>query len=141
MNGREENRQLVRKFLDAISNWDVELLRTTTHRDFCVVLPGSSGLPATISGQDFYDLLEIFKQVVPQGISFDIIESTAEGDRVASAVNGTSKIFDGKDYNNQYHMLDYIADGKIIKHVEYMDTYLAATVLVPGFEKFGFKRT
>lgn len=140
MNQLEQNKQLVRRFLDGISQWDADLLRSLTNPDFSVVLPSQSGLPGTIAGKQFYDLVDVFKRVVPKGITFDVIEYTAEQDRVATAVEGTSTMFDGRSYNNRYHMLDYVRDGKIVKHVEYMDSYLAATVLVPGFEHFGFRR-
>ena len=38
--------------------------------------------------------------------------------------------FSGKPYNNKYHFLLKIKDGEILELKEYMDTQLAAKVLL-----------
>jgi len=55
---------------------------------------------------------------------------TAEDDRVAVEVSGESIHASGKPYNNKYHFLLIIRDGKIIQLKEYMDTQLAAKILL-----------
>ena len=55
---------------------------------------------------------------------------TAEENRVAAEVNGEAVHASGETYNNQYHFLLIIKDGKILELKEYMDTQLAAKILL-----------
>ena len=54
----------------------------------------------------------------------------AEGDRVAVEISGEAIHASGETYNNQYHFLLRIQDGKILELKEYMDTQLAAKILL-----------
>jgi ketosteroid isomerase-like protein len=55
---------------------------------------------------------------------------TAENERVAVEVNGEAIHASGEPYNNQYHFLLVIKNGKIVELKEYMDTQLAARILL-----------
>ena len=66
----------------------------------------------------------------PTGIKFNITGITAEGDRVAVEIDGEAVHASGETYNNQYHFLLIIKDGKILELKEYMDTQLAAKILL-----------
>jgi ketosteroid isomerase-like protein len=60
---------------------------------------------------------------------------TAEDNRVSAVVNGFAKTQDGTEYNNKYHFLIYLRDGKVSKHLEYMDSYLGAKVMGPILQR------
>jgi len=62
------------------------------------------------------------------GIDFTVHALTAEGDRVAAEVESYAPTTDGKVYNNHYHMVFEILDGKIIVVKEYADTAHARDV-------------
>ena len=54
---------------------------------------------------------------------------TAEGDRVAVEAQGYAKLKNGKTYENLYHFLFIIKDGKIQTAKEYCDFHHAYEVL------------
>jgi len=56
------------------------------------------------------------------GIAFTVHALTAEGDRVAAEVESYAPLVNGKVYNNHYHMLFEIRDGKVAIVKEYADT-------------------
>ena len=66
----------------------------------------------------------------PNGISFNITGITAEDERVAVEISGEAIHASGHEYNNKYHFLLIIKDGKILELKEYMDTQLAAKILL-----------
>lgn len=55
----------------------------------------------------------------------DIIATTSEGERVAIEARGSSPLTNGKTYNNIYHFLFVIRDGKIVQFNEYCNTLAA----------------
>ena len=59
---------------------------------------------------------------VDGGIQFTVHSLTAEDDRVAAEVESYAPLVNGKVYNNHYHMLFVIRDGKIAIVKEYADT-------------------
>ena len=61
---------------------------------------------------------------VVQVESFEILGITAEGDRVAVEVESRFHTVNGALYNNRYHFLFVIRDGKIVRFNEYLDTAL-----------------
>jgi hypothetical protein len=70
------------------------------------------------------------------GIRFRILHLTAEADRVAVEARGSSTLMNGNQYNNEYHFLIFIRDGKVYKFMEYLDTQLADEVLAPPLFEF-----
>ena len=57
----------------------------------------------------------------------------AEGDKVAVEVVGDGKLRDGRRYQNEYHLLLTIRDGKIAAVREYLDTqHVVATWFAPA---------
>lgn len=60
--------------------------------------------------------------VTPTGV-------TAEGDRVALEAESHAKMKNGKTYQNKYHFLIIVRDGKIQQVKEYLDTMHANEVL------------
>jgi ketosteroid isomerase-like protein len=56
----------------------------------------------------------------------------AEGDKVALEIESYGKLQNGRIYNNEYHVLMTIRDGKICDVKEYLDTqHVAATWFQP----------
>ena len=65
---------------------------------------------------------------VDGGIRFTVHSLTAEDDRVAAEVESYAPLVNGNVYNNHYHMLFVIRDGKIAIVKEYADTAHAREV-------------
>jgi hypothetical protein len=70
--------------------------------------------------------------VFPDGLAFEVHSMTAEGDRVAIEAESKGMHVSGKKYNNLYHFLMRMRDGKIVEWKEYMDTMHANDVLCGG---------
>ena len=62
------------------------------------------------------------------GIDFTVHALTAEGDRVAAEVESHAPLVSGATYNNHYHMLFEMRDGRISAVKEYADTAHAREV-------------
>jgi hypothetical protein len=71
------------------------------------------------------DPMPVFEQ---GGIHFTVHALTAEGDRVAAEVESHAPLVSGTTYNNHYHMLFEIRDGRIQVVKEYADTAHAREV-------------
>ena len=65
-----------------------------------------------------------------KGLSFTIKGITAEGERVAVEAESHGRYASGKTYQNYYHFLLIIRDGKVRQLKEYMDTMHANEVLI-----------
>ena len=62
------------------------------------------------------------------GLQMTVIGMVAEGDKVAAEIRSHADLTDGRTYENQYHMLFTLRQGKIVEVKEYADTLLIANV-------------
>ena len=62
------------------------------------------------------------------GLQMTVIGMVAEGDKVAAEIRSHADLTDGGIYENQYHMLFTLRQGKIVEVKEYADTLLIANV-------------
>jgi ketosteroid isomerase-like protein len=63
------------------------------------------------------------------GLAFRVGTMTAEGDRVSVLAESYAEFPDGRIYNNLYHFLFRLADGRIVNVWEYYDSAHADLVL------------
>ncbi len=80
------------------------------------------------------ELMEIVSQNTARfqvPVRFTVTGITAEGDRVAIEAQGYGKLKNGKTYENLYHFLFIIKDGKIQTGKEYCDFHYAHEVFNP----------
>jgi ketosteroid isomerase-like protein len=127
----ERNKDTARRFLVALTGGDVATLKELCTEDLVAITPGTAG----VSGVRDYDVVmasaAIFPTITKAGLTVSFLNVTAEDDRVACEVEGSSVLLDGRDYNNCYHFLVFLRDGKVCKLKEYTDTKLADAVLGP----------
>ena len=64
----------------------------------------------------------------PNRSDFKVTSMIAEGNSVAAEAEIKAETAMGTKYENSYHFLFIIEDGKIIKMKEYMDTYHAKVI-------------
>ena len=85
----------------------------------------------------FEELGKIVEKVGPRmktGVTMTIDHITAEGDRVSVEARGHAKTIDDKDYDNAYHFLFFLRDGKIVEIHEHGDSAYAHRIF--GFNPF-----
>jgi hypothetical protein len=60
--------------------------------------------------------------------TIEVTGVTAEGDRVAIEGTGRGRLLNGRDYDNRYHFLMIVRDGRVLSVREYMDSQHVADV-------------
>lgn len=66
----------------------------------------------------FYNMAEQLKD----GLRIKVKSLIAEGDKVALEFESLGELRNGRVYNQQYHLLITVSDGKITEVKEYLDT-------------------
>jgi uncharacterized protein len=85
--------------------------------------------PSEYTKASYRKLVEEAAGEFPNGLRFTITGTTAEGERVALEAESYGSTRAGKLYNNLYHMLVELKDGKIQNVREYLDSGYAREVL------------
>ena len=125
----KENKEIVIKFFEALSSGS-ETYLDFYNDDSIIWTAGDNDIGGTRTKKEIVDFAEGILAAFPTGILFNITGITAENERVAVEVSGEAVHASGKPYNNKYHFLLTIKNGKILELKEYMDTQLAAKILL-----------
>ena len=126
----EDNKQLARDMIDALSRADEDWVREHYADDVRLWVTGSLPFSGTQDKQGALASMPAVLDLFPDGLTFMIDALTAEGDRVAIEAHSAGKTFRGDQYAQEYHFLMRARDGKIVEWKEYMDTEHARKVLV-----------
>lgn len=132
----QANKEVALKFLTSLSTGDVETLKSVVSEDVVVTLPGTAKIAATRYYPEVIAACAMFPQIAKGGIIPTVLNVTAEDDRVAVEWQGSCELNNGQRYDNVYHFLLFIRDGKVYKMKEYLDTKLADEVIMPFLAKF-----
>ena len=127
--GVEENKQLVKKFFENFSAGKVEDVLATLDDSATWWVAGNFPLSGTKTKQEFAELAGQIGTMAPNGILVTPTAFTAEGDRVAMEATSYAEMANGKTYQNEYHFLIEVRDGKILSVREYLDTMHANEVI------------
>jgi len=121
----EDNKRLASEFFARFSANDIAGALDTMTDDATWWIAGKpEQLPAAgVHSKDqiarvFHDMSRQFKD----GLKLKVKGSIAEGDKVAVEVESYGKLQNGRIYNQEYHLLMTIRDGKISTVREYLDT-------------------
>ena len=125
----EENKDIAIKFFEALSSGS-ETYLDFYNDDSIIWTAGDNSIGGTRTKQEIVDFAQGILSAFPEGIKFNITGITAENERVAVEVSGAAIHASGEHYNNKYHFLLKIKNGKILELKEYMDTQLAAKILL-----------
>ena len=87
--------------------------------------------PSEYTKASYRALCEGSAHLFPNGLRFTILGTTAEADRVALEAESYGTTRAGKLYNNVYHLLVLLENGKIKTAREYLDSGHATEVLEP----------
>jgi ketosteroid isomerase-like protein len=118
----ETNKEMVREFMRRFSAGDAAGLLDMLAEDATWWVAGNFALSGTRSKKEFAELLTQVGGATTEGIRLTPKAFTAEGDRVAVETESYARHVNGKLYNNQYHFLFEIREGKIRAVREYLDT-------------------
>ena len=125
----DQNKKITEDFFEALSAGSEKYLDFYTDESI-IWTAGNNAIGGTRTKEEVVGFAQNILAAFPTGIKFNIKGITAEGDRVAVEIDGEAVHASGETYNNQYHFLLIIKDGKILELKEYMDTQLAAKILL-----------
>ena len=128
----DENKATVRDFLACFDRGDVEGALSRMTDDCSWWIAGKPDMFALASTKSKMEMTELLGQLVPgmkDGLKMTIKGLTAEGERVAAEVESLGEIEGGPTYNNEYHFLFIVQDGKIAAVKEYLDPMETARFL------------
>ena len=130
--GIEDNKRTARRFFEHLSRGETKAVLDLYADDASVWTAGSLAFSGRRSKQEVAPLMEGILGAFPQGLRFTIHGMTAEGNRVAVEAESHGHHASGKLYNNLYHFLLVVREGKVREFKEYLDTKLAHEVLLDG---------
>ena len=125
----DQNKKITRDFFEALSTGSNKYLDFYTD-DSIIWTAGNNSIGGTRTKEEVVSFAQNILSAFPSGINFIITGITAEDQRVAVEISGEAIHASGETYNNKYHFLLRIKDGKILELKEYMDTQLAAKILL-----------
>ncbi len=130
--GIAENKKVVLGFVEALSSGNIEAAKAAFADDATWWIPGSLPVSGTHWGkkaifEDFLGKAALFFQ--PNSLSIQVRNAIAEGDCVAVEWVARGKSAKGKNYENYYHLMFEVKNGKIQAIREYVDTLYAKEVL------------
>lgn len=132
MSIEERNRQLVQRFIGAMSSGDTASIVDAYAEDGAVWTSGRTLISGTFTKAQIREAAGRIFEAFPHGIEFTIHAMTAEGERVAVEAESRGMHVSGKLYNNLYHFLFQFRDGQLVRLKEYMDTELVTEILCGG---------
>ena len=125
----EKNKELVQEFFNLLSSGSDKYL--DFYKDESVIwTAGENAIGGSRSKSEVVGFAKSILDSFPEGITFNVVNLVAENDYVAAEVEGSAMHVSGKPYNNKYHFLLKIKNNEILELKEYMDTQLAAKVLL-----------
>jgi ketosteroid isomerase-like protein len=121
--GIEENKRVVLAYLAAIGTGEVPAGLLADDLHWCLPRHGRFDM------ETFGKIVAAARPKMATPVSMTVDHITAEGDRVSAEVHGHCVTSDGKNYDNVYHFLFFLRDGKIVEVHEHTDTAYAHRVL------------
>ena len=125
----EKNKELVQEFFNLLSSGSEKYL-DFYNNESVIWTAGENAIGGSRSKSEVVDFAKSVLDSFPEGITFNVVNLVSENDYVAAEVEGSAMHVSGKPYNNKYHFLLKIKDNEILELKEYMDTQLAAKVLL-----------
>lgn len=122
--GTAESASVVKAFFEAMQTGGFEAAMAHAHPDFTWWAAGAGEIQGQLA-----NIGKLLADNMKAPMTMKVHAMTAEGDRVAVEAESYGELKNGAVYNNQYHFLFIVRDGKIKAVKEYNDTKHAAEVL------------
>ena len=129
----EQNKRLVSEFFARFSRSDIAGALHAMTDDATWRVPGKAELMPAAGDYDKERLGRLFHRMVGRlkdGLTMTVKGLVAEGDKVAVEVVSHGELVNGRVYDQEYHFLMTVRDGKISAVREYLDTQHAFAVWV-----------
>lgn len=131
----EENKRLAEEFFARYSEGDIAGSLAMMSDDVTWWIAGKRTQLVVAGVHNKGQIASIFYTMAGQlknGLKMTVKSLIAEGDQVAIQLESFGELQNGRTYNNDYHTLMTIRDGKILAVREYLDTqHVAATWFQP----------
>ncbi|MGH7878775.1 MAG: nuclear transport factor 2 family protein [Candidatus Binataceae bacterium] len=127
--GAEDNKKVVMGLFEAINSGNGPALMGLLADSATWWVLGTFPLSGTKTKAQFGELMGSLGTKIDGGLRVTPLGVTAEGDRVAVEAESYAKMKNGKTYQNKYHFLFQVRDGKVHQVKEYIDTMHANDVL------------
>lgn len=119
---QETSKSVVTRFLETFSGGDVDAIMNMMTDDATWWVAGTLELSGTKTKAEFRELLSGISELCEGPIALTPKSMIAEGDTVAAEVESLARLRNGRVYNNEYHFLFEVSDGRIRRVKEYLDT-------------------
>jgi len=126
------NRKIAAEYIAALGRNDVAALMEMYTDDMCLRVPGSTCTSGVYSKAQVRELGARVPEFFPRGLAFVVHGMVAENDSVAVEAESTGTHVSGKLYNNRYHFLIRLREGRICEVREYLDTQMVHEVICGG---------
>lgn len=130
------NKQMVQRWFDALNTGDVAQLAALYTADTEVWTAGNTSISGSKKAQALLKSAGEILGLFPDGLQFEVVQMTAENNRVAVEAISCGQHISGQLYNNHYHFLIEINGAHIATIKEYMDTQHMKDVLLQGDKDF-----
>lgn len=130
----EQNKEVVRQFLAKFASGDADGLVDSLTDDATWWIGGKPGELPQAGTKDKVTMGAVLRGIgakIPGGIDMRIRGMIGEGDKVAAEVEAYGEIVNGRIYNNEYHFLFTVRDGRIAAVKEYNDTLHLKSAFAP----------
>ncbi len=129
MSPEKTHENTVSEFLRLFSSGDVEQTMAMMTEDATWWVAGTMPISGTYDKAAFTRLLSGVLDACTGPIQITPKHYTIQGDRVALEAESYTQTRNGRTYNNLYHFLIRVRDGKVASVREYLDTMHANSVL------------
>jgi ketosteroid isomerase-like protein len=127
----DANKALVTEFFARFTAWDVEGAMAILADDVSWWIAGKPDQLVSAGLYDKAKLARLFRRMarnLPDGLQMRVHSMVAEGDKVAAEVTSHGRLQNERVYEQEYHFLLTLRDGKIAGVREYLDTQHVHTV-------------
>lgn len=131
MSTTEVSKDVVRRFAETFSTMQYDDWGELLADDATYEFPGEAIVSGVFTKAEMIEKVKGIPYIFPAGIQLEIRSMTAEEDRISVEAQGSAVSIEGVPYNNRYHMMFVIRDGRIKTAREYCDTKLADKLFGP----------
>lgn len=131
----EQNKQFIEQFLTKFARADIDGILADMSENCTWWVGGKPELfplAGTKTKEQMKDLLGTLISPMKAGLEMRLKGMTAEGEKVAAEVESYGENPDGSVYNNDYHFLFVVRDGRLETVKEYLDTQHTFDVFLAG---------
>ena len=127
----DQNKRLAIELFARFTASDIAGVLDTMTDDATWLIPGKPGSSPAAGLYDKRRIGRLFQAMLERlegGLTMSVDSAIAEGDKVALEVRSHGQLTNGRVYEQEYHFLMTVRDGKICAVKEYLDTQHAHAV-------------